>query len=260
MSPFQEERLLEGVAREVIADIGRFFSKDRVQRAAMQDERMRLARELHDGVLQSLTGAALQLEALSRLVEVDPQLARQRLRNIEDLITEEQRELRSWIEKLRPAAATAMASDVDLSAALEKLCNRVQRDWGLEVVLTAEGHGAIPRTLGDEIYRLVQEALNNVARHALAAISRVTFRMTSDRIYITVADDGRGFPFRGRYELATLMDAQMGPVSLKERIASLRGHLVLTSTNTGSRLEITLPVNQRRTLGGVSSDRRVGRS
>jgi signal transduction histidine kinase len=158
-SPFQEERLLEGVAREVVADIGRFFSKDRVQRAAMQDERVRLARELHDGVLQSLTGAALQLEALSRLVEADPKAARERLRNIEELITEEQRELRSWIQKLKPATTMSTASRVDLSAALEKLCQRVQRDWGLHVVLTTDGRGAIPRTLGDEIYRLVQEAL-----------------------------------------------------------------------------------------------------
>jgi signal transduction histidine kinase len=252
---FQDHLLLDGVARQAVSEINRFFSKDRLERAAMQDERIRLARELHDGVLQSLTGAALQLEALSRLVEENPQAARERLRDIEELIVEEQRELRSWIQKLKPAAATSMASDADLAAALEKLCERVQRNWGLQVVLTMDGRGAIPRTLGDAIYRLVQEALSNVARHAVAAIVRVELKLTRDRVYITVADDGRGFPFCGRYDLTAMTDGQLGPVSLKERVTSLRGELVLTSTLTGSRLEITLPMDQRPMPGGVSPRR-----
>ena len=255
ISHFEEARLLDGVAREVVTDIGRFFSKDRLQRAVMQDERVRLARELHDGVLQSLTGAALQLEALSRLVEENPQAARERLRNIEELIADEQRELRSWIQKLKPATATSMASDGDVVAAIDTLCRRVQRDWGLHVVLATDGRGAIPRTLGDEIYRLVQEALTNVARHAVAALARVELKITRDRVYITVTDDGRGFPFSGRYALAALTDGQLGPVSLRERVTSLRGELVVTSTLTGSRLEISLPVDQRPIPGGASSRR-----
>jgi signal transduction histidine kinase len=149
---FQDHRLLDGVERQVVSDINRFFSKDRLQRAAMQDERMRLARELHDGVLQSLTGAALQLEALSRLVEEDPQAARQRLRDIEELIAEEQRELRTWIQKLKPAASASMASDADLAAALKKLCER-STDLGPARRVDHRRSWAIPRTLGDEVYR-----------------------------------------------------------------------------------------------------------
>ena len=255
--PFKEERLGQGLAREVGSDSRHCFAATQVHCAAIQDERERLARELHDGVLQALTGAALQLEALSRLVEVDPLAARQRLRNIEELITEEQRELRSWIQKLRPTPAISRVSEVDLSAALEKLCQRAQRDWGLQVVLTAGDHESAPRTLWPEIYRIVQEALNNVGRHALAAIARVELRTTRDRVYITVTDDGRGFPFRGRFDLVGLVDGHMGPVSLKERVAYLGGDLVLTSTHTGSRLEVTLPVDQRPTLGGVSLDRHI---
>src|SRR6266487_3308089 len=97
---FQEDRILEGGDRQVMADVNRFFSKERLEQAAMQDERVRLARELHDGVLQSLAGAALQLEAMSRLIEVDPDEARARIKEIEKLIAEEQRELRHWIRKL----------------------------------------------------------------------------------------------------------------------------------------------------------------
>jgi len=253
-SLLKEDRLLLGVMREVAPDIGRCFSTAHTHCAAIQDERVRLARELHDGVLQALTGAALQLEALSRLVEVDPHAARQRLRNIEELISEEQRELRSWIQKLRPTLPISSASERDLSTALERLCQRVQRDWGLQVVLTGGGHESVPKMLWDEIYRLVQEALNNVGRHAVAAIARVEIRTTSECVHITVTDDGRGFPFRGRYDLVGLMDGQMGPVSLRERVASLRGDLVLTSTHCGSRLEVSLPLDHRPMLGRISSD------
>ena len=81
----QDDRMLEGAGRQVTAEINRFFSKERLE----QDERLRLARELHDGVLQSLAGAALQLEALSRLMEADPKAAQERLRAIESLIAQE---------------------------------------------------------------------------------------------------------------------------------------------------------------------------
>jgi signal transduction histidine kinase len=83
----------------------------------------------------------------------------------------------------------------------------------------------------------------------------VEFKITRDRVYITVTDDGRGFPFSGRYDLAALTDAQLGPVSLKQRVASLHGELVLTSTLIGSRLEISLPVDQHPMPSGASSRR-----
>src|SRR5438445_7848736 len=118
--PFHEERMVAGAAEQIFADINRFFSKAHVQRAAMQDERTRLARELHDGVLQSLTGAALQLEALSRLLEGNPHVQK-RLCEIEQVITGEHRALRAWIENLKSKTATpSMMSYTDLASALEK--------------------------------------------------------------------------------------------------------------------------------------------
>ena len=83
---FQDDQMLEGVARQVAANL--IDSKKRVERTATLEERLRLARELHDGVLQSLTGAVLQLEAMSRLVDNDPQAARERLHEIQELIVE----------------------------------------------------------------------------------------------------------------------------------------------------------------------------
>jgi len=249
--PFQDDSMLEGVARQVMSDINQFFSKERLERAATEDERVRLARDLHDGVLQSLAGALLQLETLSRLIDENPQAARKRLRDIGDLIADEQRELRIWISKVKPTSSAAMASSAVLTAALETLCQRAETQWGLRVNLTTS-RGMIPRGLGDEVYRLVQESLVNVERHASAECVDVGLQITRDRVHITIADDGVGFPFHGRYDLATLVEKFLGPRSLKERVASLRGELVLTSTLLGSKLEMSLPINRQPILGSIS--------
>lgn len=251
--PFHGDFLVEGVARQVLADINQFFSRGRLERAAMQDERVRLARELHDGVLQSLTGASLQLEALSRLIDEDPDVARNRLRIIGNLIAEEQRELRIWIQKLEPTARPTVVTGADLVVALENLCRRVELQWHLRVELHKGNTAIIPRTLGDEVYRLVQESLTNAARHANASLARVDLEISRDRVHITVADDGQGFPYHGRYHLAILMERQLGPISLKHRIASLGGDLILTSSLSGSRLEMSLPFVQQRISGAASS-------
>ena len=237
----QEEIVLDGLAQRVVADVNHFFSKERLERAAVLDERERLARELHDGLLQSLTGAALQLNVLSHVVEWNPQAARIRLREIEELITEQQRELRAWIESRLLAAPVAMAAASDISAALGKVCRRAEWQWGLRVELTIDQKAAIPRDLGDAVYRIVQEGLTNVGRHARAGCASVRIVTATDHACLTISDDGGGFPFRGRYDLATLSDRNLGPQSIKQRVIALQGEFVLTSALSGSRLEIRLP-------------------
>ena len=209
------------------------------------DERQRLARELHDGVVQSLAGAALQLEAISRLIETEPKAAQEQLRAVAELIAVEQRELRGWIERLQPS--TSIATAADLAVALEKLRGRAEWQWGFRVELGVDGSGTVPRALGDEIYRIVQEALTNAGRHARAKVVRVDVELgcNPDPVRITVADDGCGFPIRGRFDLVELRNRQTGPKSLRERVASLRGEFVLISDLSGSQLDIRLPLVQR---------------
>jgi signal transduction histidine kinase len=244
--PFDEARMLEGAGRQVMAEVNTFFSRERLERAATQDERLRLARELHDGALQSLSAVALQLQVLWRLIEINPETARERVRAVQGLIEESQRELRDWIEKLESSAPSSIASAKELAAALEKLRERAERQWALRVELGVDGRGTVPRLLGDEIYRLVQEGLTNIGRHSRASVARVSIKLGSgsDPVYIVVSDDGCGFPFRGRYDLAELARRGIGPRSLRERAASLRGELVLISELSGSRLEISLPKDQ----------------
>jgi signal transduction histidine kinase len=240
-STFQDESGLEGGASSALADVNRLFSEQRLVDAARHDERLRLARELHDGMLQSLTAAALQLEALARLAGTDPDAAYQGLHDIEQLIVEEQRALRTWIDAMTPAIPIAMATSTDLAKALQTLCRRTERQWSLTTRLSVSPHGVIPRILGDEVYRLVQESLTNIVRHARARKASVQLELSHERVVVTVEDDGCGFTFRGRRDLAKLIETRSGPVSIRGRLASLSGDLVVTSTPHGSRLEMSLP-------------------
>jgi signal transduction histidine kinase len=233
----------EFAARQVASCLDHFYLQRRLQQAAATDERIRLARELHDGVLQSLTGAALQLQTVGPLLETDRQAARDRLLGIQRLLLEEQRDLRFFVQELRPAPLGLPGVDSSLAVRLKQLAERIERHWGLRVELRAERVEApISEALLREIYLIVHEALVNAARHAQASTARVGVELLADRVRIVVADDGRGFRFRGRYDHAALTDMKLGPVTLKERIAALHGSIVIDSQEAGARLEIILPL------------------
>ena len=239
------DQLLDGIARQVTADSNRIFAKDRSERSTARDARVRLARELHDGILQSLTAAAMQLRVLSQVVDKNPGAASRRIRDIEEMITEEQRDLRLWIDTLKPGGTVSMAPHSDIVAALDKVCRRVEANSGMRIRFMAVACAPAPRTLADETYRLVQEGLSNAARHADAKTCRVDIDISPTRIFLLIADDGGGFAFHGQYDLASLDAEKIGPRSIRERVASLGGQLILTTSASGSSLQIILPMRRR---------------
>jgi signal transduction histidine kinase len=248
--------MLEGPGRRTLAEVNPLFADEVSLQAATQGER--LAQELHDGVLQSMTAAALQLEVAWRLIETNPDAARARLRDVQQTIGQGQRELRAWTEKLQSAVASPTAAAGDLARALAALRQQVERRWGLRVLLTMDVRDPVSGDLFSGVYWIVQEALTNAGRHARATHARADIKLArrSDRIRIAVADDGCGFPFRGRFDLAQLSARGIGPRSLKERVASLNGDLVLSSELSGSRLEISVPLVEPRrgALAPTSAD------
>jgi signal transduction histidine kinase len=214
----------------------------RLQRA-LRDERLRLSRELHDGALQSLTGAAMQLEALAVGMGDEFRGITRRMREIQQMLLEEERELRAWIEAMKDQRCTSSAIAAEPAAHIGRLCRRIQRQWGLPIKLTVSGgHLGMAPGMADQIYRLVQESLVNIVKHAHASVAQIERSLLEDRVRIVVRDNGRGFAFRGRHNLAGLNARRIGPVSIKERIASMNGELVVTSTPAGSCLEMELPL------------------
>jgi NarL family two-component system sensor histidine kinase LiaS len=230
-----------GSTRRSMADVSRFVPKSKLQHEAMQDARHSLARDLHDGLLQTLTAIMLQVDAVSKEIVTDAKAARAHLQAIGNLIAAEQRDLRAFAQRLKPTAGTPATSPAELATALETVRKRTQQLGGVRVEIVVAGDGSIPRHVGDEVYRIVQEALANVARHARAQSARVVLTIRFDEIRITVSDNGCGFPFRGEFDLAALTARNCGPASLRERVAGLGGTLMLRSRLSGSSLEIVLP-------------------
>lgn len=251
--------LAEVVAAVVRERLEHLHLAGRLRAGAATEERIRLARDLHDGVLQSMTGVALRLEAVRRQLEEAPEAARGALANLAEvqrLIALEQRDLRFFIQELKPSGRDDGASPA-LVPRIEELASRIEREWDLKVeVDTSELSAPVPEHLEREVYHLVREALINAARHGEASAVAVSLAFSpavspvqgetaegadGTKVAITVTDDGRGFPFRGRYADTALAELDVGPKSLRERVAALRGSLTIDSSPAGASVGIVLP-------------------
>jgi signal transduction histidine kinase len=217
--------------------------------AAAEGERRRWAQELHDETLQSLGGLRIMLAAARRVG--DPgQLAVA----VDGAIVEIEREianLRSIITELRPAAL----DELGLRVALEALLDRHRASAGLEIVEEFElpdgGPGTLDADLETIVYRVVQEALTNVVKHARASCAHVSVRVDGDRLVAVVADDGDGF------DPDSATPGRFGLTGMRERLAIWRGELAIDSSAAGTTVTGWLPLSRSRgpRLVSAPSDR-----
>jgi signal transduction histidine kinase len=246
----QKMRLDDLVLGEVVAWLSvtrleSLYWQNRLREAAAVDERVRLARDLHDSLLQSQAGAALQLLAARRMLDRDPAAGRERLADVQQQLERDELEMRTFVTRLRPAGrAVSTPVTLSLDERLDELRRRVERQWEIHVNLHIEPMTGLTDEMCEGLYRLAQESIVNAARHADASVVDVAISRTPDGLRLRIADDGRGFPFRGTYDLAALTGMNDGPLTLKERVADMGGQLQLTSTDTGTELIISLPLAQ----------------
>ena len=231
----------EVVAWLAMSRLESLYLQGRLREAAALDERVRIARDLHDSLLQSQAGNALQLLAARRLLERDPEAAKERLAEVQNQLERDELEVRSFITRLRPANRPVSTPTMSLVERLEELRDRVQRQWEIRVNLQLDSTDDLPDDILEGVYRLAQEGIVNAARHADASVIHVTLIVTDDALRLRISDDGRGFPFQGTFDLTALNKMNDGPLTLKERVIELGGGLTLTSTETGTDLYITLP-------------------
>ena len=193
-----------------------------------EQERTRWARELHDETLQGL--AALKV-LLQTGLKVGGEALEQAARQAADQVTTEIANLRALITELRPAALDQLG----LPAALEGLAQRSREVDGLEVDVAVGVDGdALDPDLSTAVYRLVQEALTNVGRHADAQRVEVRVGRVPEGLEVCVADDGRGFD-------AAAPTEGFGLAGMRERAALMGGTLELGSSAAGTRIRVVLP-------------------
>jgi len=234
--------LVQVVVHEVGNSLERLYLQEHLHQIAIREDRIRVARDLHDGVLQSLTGIRLRLQALADEPDA-PAIARDRLLALERAIAIEQREIRLFIEDLKPAHRPAAAAR-GVAQALEELRGRLAVEWNTPIsVRVSPADLPLPASAEQTFRLLVREAVVNALKHAHPSRVSVDVRAHGvDGLLVVVSDDGRGFPFHGRLEHEELVTSGVGPVSLRERLASFGGSLAIESMPTGSRVEITLPI------------------
>lgn len=208
----------------------------------VREERFRVARDLHDGLLQSFTGVVLQLENIHSLIEEDPEEARRRITAVQASIMSDQRELRSYVEELRPRRTRGEIAFY-LSDRLEELKTRFRDQWQVAVTFEVgalEAH--VAGAIGQETLRIVSEAITNSARHGNASEVHVVLGTQDGRIAIDVADNGTGFAFHGKRTLEEIRRDGVGPSMLAERVASLNGDLQIESSEAGARVHVSVPL------------------
>jgi signal transduction histidine kinase len=234
--------LTEVVAREIGSSLDRLHVTQQLRDIAASEERIRLARDLHDGVLQSLTGIRLELQAAATTRHGVSLAVRDRLLAIERALAIEQRELRLFIAGLKPSDAFRSV-DATLATRLEALRTRIELEWKVPVTIRiAYDPPALPEDVQQAVPLMVHEAVVNALKHAQPSRVTVTVDGEAGELRIVVADDGHGFAFRGPYDHAALRQTNAAPRSLLERVSSLGGRMAIESTDSGSRVEIRLSV------------------
>jgi signal transduction histidine kinase len=238
----------EILARQIASSLDVWLLSRRARDLAARDERARVWRDLHDGVLQSLTGLALMLQRAEQMVEADPVEARRILGEAGTLVHDEQRDLRLSILEQK-AAASSPGLPEDLPALLAELARRFEQVWGLRIDMRVDPNVSLPPALAVQISRMIQEALSNSARHGHSTRVQLDVSSTDDGVLITIEDNGKGFPFIGTFSYSTLLERRLGPVLLKDRVQRLQGTLDIRSATTGVGLDIRIPMRHGRLAG-----------
>lgn len=202
--------------------------------SAQDEERARVARELHDSTAQILTAVMLQLGAATR--ESSSPALDARIATLRELAAEALEEVRLLAHTMHPR----VLDDLGLAAALEWLARQTRAQEELEVQVVAhEEDPQLPAPLASVLYRVAQEALRNAVRHAGARRVDVRLRREHGIATLEVVDDGRGFDVRRAEERRP----GMGLFSMRERVALVNGRLAVTSApGRGTRIVATVPL------------------
>lgn len=219
--------LSEIIATRIGSEIERLDLITRVADAARVEERGRLARDLHDSILQDLTATALKL----RSVSISATEAAPKLREIETLVIEQQRRIRRFVEDQRDGG---IETPVDMCADLQRHAEILEMKWGVTIAFDWNGPRITPgRSFVEEIVQLVSEATANAVRHGAASTLAIGVRIFRESLQVDVIDNGSG--------LATGCDPT-GSLSLRDRLTQLGGTMTMFEAVRGLEVNMFIPV------------------
>lgn len=209
---------------------------------AQEDERQRVARDIHDGPAQLMSNVVLKAEICERMIDVDLEKARLELRNLKKIVRESIQDVRKIIYNLRPMSL----DDLGLVPTLQRFLMTFQEDTGISVVFKARGaFEDVKPLISLTVFRIVQESVSNVKKHANANNVTINLDLTEKDLKLHIGDDGRGFDLEGFKEMREDVVGGFGLFSMKERVDLLGGELDINSEpGKGTRLDIGIPLMQ----------------
>jgi len=207
---------------------------ERVQALAVVEERERIGRDLHDGLIQRIYAVVLGLDDVPELLATDRQAAIERVERSVGTLQTTIAEIRTFIYGLRPGLQEAGG----MEAVLETLAEEVRLHTPLQIEVQAAGAPPVSPVVTTELLSIVREALSNVARHAAAAHATIGLSADGNELRLEVSDDGRGFE-----AAAPVAPGHHGLTNMRRRAEALGGRLEVTSgAGSGTRIIIVLPL------------------
>jgi signal transduction histidine kinase len=237
-----ELQFLQALVWEVGPAVHSQYLLMRLRSRVRKAERARVARELHDGVVQSLVAVEMRLAALRLTTQTDPDEVIKTVAQAQQVIRHEILAVRELMEQIKPVEL----SSKELLSCLAETVDRFHRDTAIPASFVSDFEQVTlaPRVCS-ELVRIAQEALFNVRKHSLASSVLVRLARAEGHCKLVIEDDGRGFEFSGRLSQAQLEATRKGPRVIKERVRSIGGELVIDSMpGHGARLEISIPQEQ----------------
>jgi signal transduction histidine kinase len=234
-------RWLEQIVRQVGPPLENVFTMRSLRARAVESERSRISRDLHDGILQTLLSLKIQLDVLRRKLPTKPEQACADLVNLQTTVQAESDELRRMVTEMRPLRVES----ADMRELMYGFAERFRSENGMDIDLFIEDRDLrIPDRLCREIFQIYREALHNVKKHAKASHVVVKLEQDEAKVFLCVDDNGEGFSFSGRYRSEELDQLRLGPISIKERTRGVGGTLTVESNpGHGARLTVEIPLN-----------------
>jgi signal transduction histidine kinase len=231
---------LERIVRHLGQPLQNLFLLRHIRAHAIEGERSRISREIHDGILQTLLSVDIQLDVLRRKVPADPEQAVGGISSLQQTVRNETDELRRMVTDMRPLRVQS----ADLVDLMRGFAERFRNESGLALDLLIDAAELqIPDRICRDLFQIYRESLHNVKKHAQASHVVVKLWQNEGEVVLVVDDNGEGFSFAGRFTGDELDRLRLGPISIKERTRSVGGVLTVESTpGHGARLTIEVPL------------------
>lgn len=207
---------------------------------AQEEERQKLARDIHDGPAQSMANILIKTEICEKFMDIEQKRSKEELQNLRNIVRETLKDIRKIIYDLRPMSL----DDLGLIPTLERYIHNFMKDTGIEVGFNVIGPvEKLESGIEIAIFRIVQESLSNISKHSQGTFAKVSIEYSTTRLNLSIIDNGIGFNIEKINKVGSTTSGGFGLMNIRERVELLDGKLQINSSpGEGTRLNLYIPL------------------